>query len=147
MGTQNEVSDRIGRNVKLHDDRQHEQSAVALLHTTQSAISRSIAALEHAFGVRLLDRRIKVSNQRSMAWPCSMVGRRYSTICAKGKEHRVPGNPTDGEVRVGVPDLIVIGVLSAVINGLRCIYPGISIQVTPIIPNNGRTLMHQWPAR
>ena len=58
------VSDRIGRRIKLHD--LHVLMAVvqigsmtkaaSLLHTTQSAISRSIAVLEQTFGVRLLDR-------------------------------------------------------------------------------------------
>src|SRR5499433_331091 len=59
-----QVSDRVGRRVKLHD--LHVLMAVAQsgsmgkaarrLNTSQSAISRSIAELEHAFGVRLLDR-------------------------------------------------------------------------------------------
>src|SRR5262250_2813493 len=58
------VSDRIGRNIKLHDIHVlmavvqigSMSKAAAILHTTQSAISRSIAELEQAFGVRLLDR-------------------------------------------------------------------------------------------
>jgi DNA-binding transcriptional LysR family regulator len=59
-----QVSDRVGRRVKLHD--LHVLMAVAQsgsmgkaarrLNTSQSAISRSIAELEHAFGVRLFDR-------------------------------------------------------------------------------------------
>jgi DNA-binding transcriptional LysR family regulator len=58
------VSDRIGRRMKLHD--LHVLMAVVQaggmgkaarrLNTSQSAISRSIAELEHTFGVRLLDR-------------------------------------------------------------------------------------------
>src|SRR4051794_28255672 len=58
------VSDRIGPRIKLHD--LHVLMAVVqagsmgkaarLLNTSQSAISRSVAELEHAFGVRLLDR-------------------------------------------------------------------------------------------
>ena len=59
-----QVSDRIGRRMKLHDlhvlmtvvQAGSMNKAAALLHTTQPAISRSIAELEHAFGVRLLDR-------------------------------------------------------------------------------------------
>src|ERR1700755_623268 len=59
------LSDRIGRRMKLHD--LHVLLAVAqagsmskaakILNTTQPAVSRSIADLEHAIGVRLLDRR------------------------------------------------------------------------------------------
>ena len=65
-----QLSDRIGRRIKLHD--LHVLMAVAqagsmsraaqLLNTTQPAISRSIADLEHTLGVRLLDRRRTASN-------------------------------------------------------------------------------------
>src|SRR5438034_4848786 len=59
-----QVSDRIGRRMKLHDlhvlmaviQAGSMSKAAALLNTGQPAISRSIADLEHAFGVRLLDR-------------------------------------------------------------------------------------------
>jgi DNA-binding MarR family transcriptional regulator len=64
MGVRMQLSDRIGRRLKLHD--LHVLMTVAqagsmgkaaqLLNTTQPAISRSIAELEHALGVRLLDR-------------------------------------------------------------------------------------------
>src|SRR5258708_39530928 len=58
-----QLSDRIGRRMKLHD--LHVLMAVAqagsmsraaqILNTTQPAVSRSIADLEHTIGVRLLD--------------------------------------------------------------------------------------------
>jgi DNA-binding transcriptional LysR family regulator len=59
-----QFSDRIGRRVKLHDihvlmsvvQAGSMGKAAALLNTTQSAISRSIADLENSIGVRLLDR-------------------------------------------------------------------------------------------
>src|SRR5436190_7755014 len=59
-----EFSDRIGRRMKLHDihvliavvQAGSMGKAAALLNTTQSAISRSIADLEHTIGVRVLDR-------------------------------------------------------------------------------------------
>src|SRR5215831_7423524 len=59
-----QFSDRIGRRMKLHDihvlmavvQAGSMGKAAALLNTTQSAISRSIADLEHAIGARLLDR-------------------------------------------------------------------------------------------
>ena len=59
-----QLSDRVGRWMKLHD--LHVLMAVAqtgsmskaaqLLDTTQPAVSKSIADLERAVGVRLLDR-------------------------------------------------------------------------------------------
>ena len=59
-----QVSDRIGRQMKLHDlnvlmvvvQAGSMNKAAALLNTRQSAISRSIADLERAIGVQLLDR-------------------------------------------------------------------------------------------
>ena len=58
------TSDRIGRRMKLHDlhvlmsvvEAGSMGKAASLLNTTQSAMSRSITQLEHAIGVRLLDR-------------------------------------------------------------------------------------------
>src|SRR5258708_12455173 len=59
-----QLSDRIGCGMKLHDlhvlvavvQAGSMSKAAALLNTGQPAISRSIADLEHALGVRLLDR-------------------------------------------------------------------------------------------
>src|SRR5262245_3997946 len=59
-----QMSDRIGRRMKLHDlhvlmavvQAGSMTKAAKLLNTGQPAISRSIAALEHAMGVKLLDR-------------------------------------------------------------------------------------------
>jgi DNA-binding transcriptional LysR family regulator len=61
---QMQVSDRIGRRLKLHDlhvlmavvQAGSMSKAAEFLNTTQPAVSRSIADLEHAFGVRLLNR-------------------------------------------------------------------------------------------
>lgn len=58
-----QLSDRIGRRIKLHDlhvlmtvvQAGSMNKAASLLNTTQPAISRSIAELEHSLGVRLLD--------------------------------------------------------------------------------------------
>src|SRR5712692_6979146 len=59
-----QLSDRIGRRMKLHDlhvlmsvvQAGSMSKAAAVLNTTQSTISRSIADLEQTIGVRLLDR-------------------------------------------------------------------------------------------
>ena len=64
MGDAMQLSDRIGRRMKLQDlhvlmtvvQAGSMGKAAARLNTGQSAISRSIADLEHALGVRLLDR-------------------------------------------------------------------------------------------
>jgi DNA-binding transcriptional LysR family regulator len=58
------VSDRVGRRIKLHDlhvllavvEAGSMGKAARRLNTTQPAVSRSVAELEHTLGVRLLDR-------------------------------------------------------------------------------------------
>src|SRR3954471_11245442 len=64
MSVDMRLSDRIGRRMRLHDlhvlmavvQAGSMGKAAALLNTTQPAISKSIAELEHAIGVRLLAR-------------------------------------------------------------------------------------------
>src|SRR6266705_1171802 len=64
MGAAMQLSDRIGRRMKLHDlhvlmtvvQAGSMGKAAERLNTSQPNISRSIAELEHALGVRLLDR-------------------------------------------------------------------------------------------
>jgi DNA-binding transcriptional LysR family regulator len=64
MGAGMQLSDRIGGRIKLHDlhvlmavvQAGSMSKAAQVLNTTQPAISRSIADLEHTIGVRLLDR-------------------------------------------------------------------------------------------
>src|SRR6266403_2757725 len=64
MGAVMQLSDRIGNRMKLQDlhvlmtvvQAGSMGKAAQILNTTQPNISRSIAELEHALGVRLLDR-------------------------------------------------------------------------------------------
>src|SRR4051812_21576687 len=59
-----QLSDRIGRSMKLHDlhvlmavvQAGSMNKAAVLLNTTQPAVSKSIAELERSLGVRLFDR-------------------------------------------------------------------------------------------
>ena len=62
--TNMQMSDRVGCRMKLHDlhvlmavaQAGSMRKAAALLHTTQSAVSRSVADLEATIGAKLLDR-------------------------------------------------------------------------------------------
>src|SRR5262245_36142805 len=120
-------SDRIGRRMKLHDlhvlmavvQAGSMSRAAQLLNTTQPAISRSIADLEHAIGVRLLDR------GRHGAEPTE-YGRAlldggvamFDELRQAVKNIEFIANPTVGEVRIGAHDPIVVGVLPVVLDRL-----------------------------
>src|SRR5215467_15722848 len=115
-----QFSDRIGRRMKLHDlhvlmsvvQAGSMGKAASLLNTTQSAISRSIADLEHAIGVRLLDR------SRQGVEPTEYGRALLDGGAAMFDDLRQAVNsiefladPTVGEVRIGTHDPIMIGVL------------------------------------
>lgn len=98
--------------------------AAALLNTGQSAISRSIAELEHAVGVRLVDRS-----------PRGVEPTKYGRALLDGGEAVFDGlrqavrnieflaDPTAGEVRIGSTPLLAASFVSAVIDRLSRRYP------------------------
>jgi len=142
-----QLSDRIGRRMKLHDlhvlmavvQAGSMSKAAQVLNTTQPAISRSIADLEQTIGVRLLDR------GRYGAEPTE-----YGRVLLDGgiamfddlrqavKNIEFLADPTVGEVRVVATDPIIVGVLPAVLDRLRGTHPGISVHVTPIVTSAQR---------
>lgn len=137
-----QVSDRVGRRVKLHD--LHVLMAVAQsgsmgkaarrLNTSQSAVSRSIAELEHAFGVRLFDR----SRQGIEPTQCGRAllgcGAAVFDELRQGvKSIEFLTDPTVGEVRVAGNEHLIAGLIASVFGRLRGQYPGIAIDVTSVI--------------
>ena len=113
--------------------------AALLLHTTQSAISRSIAELEQTFGVRLLDRSRQgvepTEYGRALLDGGAAV---FDELRQAVKNVEFLADPTAGEVRVGAHEPFIVGLLPAVIDRLRQKYLGISVLVTPIVPNAQR---------
>src|SRR4029079_29325 len=129
-----QMSDRIGRPIKLQDlhvlmtvvQAGSMNKAAALLNTGQSAISRSIAELEHAIGVRLLDRN-----------PQGVEPTQYGRALLDGgaavfddlrqalKNIEFLADPTAGEVRIGSSALLAASFVSAVVERLSRRYPRI----------------------
>lgn len=127
-----QVSDRIGRRMKLHDlhvlmavvQAGSMNKAATLLNTGQSAISRSIADLEHAVGVRLVDRS-----------PQGIEPTKYGRALLDGgaavfddlrqavKTIEFLADPTAGEVAIGCTPLLAASFVSAVIDRLSRRYP------------------------
>jgi DNA-binding transcriptional LysR family regulator len=92
--------------------------------TSQPAISRSIAELEHALGVPLLDRGPRgiepttfgrVFMRRAIA--------ALDELKEGAKEVKLLGDPTAGELSIGASIVIASGFVGAVLNELACEYP------------------------
>jgi len=138
-----QLSDRIGRRMKLHDlhvfmavvQAGSMSKAAQFLNTTQPAISRSIADLEHTIGVRLLDRGRHGAEPTEYGRALLDGGAAmFDDLRQAVKSIEFLANPKVGEIRVGAPDPIMVGVLPAVLDRLRRKYPGISVIVTPMLP-------------
>lgn len=139
-----QVSDRIGRRMKLHD--LHVLMAVVQaggmgkaarrLNTSQSAISRSIAELEHAFGVRLLDRSRRGIEPTQYGRALLGCGAAVFDELRQGvKSIEFLTDPTAGEIRVGGNEYIIAGLIATVFGRLRRQYPGIAIDVSVGLPS------------
>ena len=129
-----QLSDRIGRRLKLYDlhvlmavvQAGSMKKAAALLNTGQSAISRSIAELERTIGVRLLDRN-----------PQGVEPTGYGRALLDGGAAAFDGlrqavenieflaDPAAGEVRIGSSALLAASFVSALVDRLSQRYPGI----------------------
>jgi len=131
-------ADRIGRRVKLRD--LHVLLAVAQwgsmakaarhLSTSQPVVSKTIAELEHALGVRLLDR-----NPQGIV--PTMYGRAlmsrslaiFDELREGIKEIEFLADPAAGELRVGSPETMNAGLLPAIAERLAVRHPRVVLHV------------------
>ena len=126
------LSDRIGRRMKLHDlhvlmavvEAGSMNKAAALLNTGQSAISRSIADLEHAVGVRLVDRTARGVEPTKFGGALLDGGAAvFDDLRQAVRTIEFLADPTAGEVRIGCTPLLAASFVSAVIDRLSRRYP------------------------
>ena len=129
---------RIGRRVRLHDLHvlfavvQHRSMAKAAgpLGLTQSAVSQSIAALEDALGVRLLERSRRGVAPTTYGSALLRRGRAAFDELREGvKEIEFLADPTLGEVRIGCLESIAAGVLASVIHRFSQLHPRVVLRV------------------
>jgi len=148
-----QLSDRIGRRLKLHDlhvlmavvQVGSMRKAAALLNTTQPAISRSIAELEHAFGVRLLDR--SAQGVAPTQYGRALLRRGvavFDELKQSGQDIEFLSNPEVGELRIGSGTAIAEGLVLAVIDRLSQQYPRVAYHV---VPGNLRVLIDELRER
>ena len=100
--------------------------AAALLNTTQPAISRSIAELEHTVGVRLLDR--NPQGVEPTAYGRALLdggAAAFDDLRQAVKNIEFLADPTAGEVRIGSTAFLAASFVSAVVDRLSRRYPRI----------------------
>jgi len=125
-------SDRAALRLKLHDlhvlltvvQAGSMSKAAALLNTTQPAVSRSIAILEHTIGVRLLERSSHGIEPTAYGRALLDGGvAAFDDLRQAVKNIEFLADPTAGEVRIGCTPLLAASFVSAVIDRFSRRYP------------------------
>jgi DNA-binding transcriptional LysR family regulator len=131
-------SNRIERRLKLHDVRVlmsvvqagSMHKAAERLATSQPAVSRAIGNLEHALGVRLLDR--SPSGIEPTQYGRAIIKRGvavFDELRQGVKDIEFLANPTAGELRIGCSEAMAAGPLLAVIDRLTRRHPRTAFDV------------------
>lgn len=138
MGVGMQWSDRIGRRMKLHDlhvlmtvvQAGSMGKAAERLNSSQPAISRSIAELEHTLGVRLLDRHrqgVEPTEYGRALLDCGVAV--FDDLRQGVKNIEFLADPAAGEVRIGCHHFLAASFVAAVIDRLCRRYPRIVFHV------------------
>lgn len=133
-----QLSDRIGRRMKLQDlhvlmavmQAGSMSKAAAILNTTQSAISRSIAELEQTIGVPLLDRGpqgVEPTEYGRALLECGVAV--FDDLRRGVKRIEFLADPTIGEMRIGCPPQLAASFVSSVVDRLSRRYPRIVFHI------------------
>src|SRR4029079_5255184 len=131
-------ADRIGRRLKLRD--LHVLSAVVQwgsmakaaqhLAVSQPVVSAAVSDLEHAIGVRLLDRSRRGGEPTIYGRALLKHGMVAFDALKQGvKEIEFLADPTAGELRIGCPEWISAGLLPVIIDRLLQKHPRIVFHV------------------
>src|SRR5262245_4681499 len=138
MGGIMQLSDRIGRRLKLQDlhilmtvvQAGSMGKAAERLNTVQPSISRSIAELESALGVRLLDRQrqgVEPTEYGRALLDCGVAV--FDELRQGVKNIEFLADPAAGEVRVGCNPFIAASFVSSIIDRVSKQYPRIRFHV------------------
>ena len=133
-------TDRIGRRLKLRD--LHILLAVAKsgsmgkaaadLAISQPSVSKAIAEVEHAIGLRLLDRGpqgIEPTIYGRALLKCGVAV--FDELRQGVKEVEFLTDPNAGEVRIGCTETMAAGFVSAIIDRLSRQYPRVTFHLIP----------------
>jgi DNA-binding transcriptional LysR family regulator len=148
-----QLSDRIGRRMKLQDlhilmtvvQAGSMGKAAERLNTLQPAISRSIADLEHAMGVRLLDRHRRGVEPTAYGRALlDSTAAAFDDLRQGVKNIEFLADPTAGEVRIGCSPLLTAHFVSRVVERLSRRYPRI---VCHVVTGQSNTLGRELDER
>jgi DNA-binding transcriptional LysR family regulator len=134
MGAIMQLSDRSGSRMKLQDlhvfmtvvQAGSMGKAAQILNTTQPNISRSIGELEHALGVRLLDRHrqgIEPTEYGRALLDCGVAV--FDDLRQGMRNIAFLADPTAGELRIGTTTFLAASFVSALVDRLSRRYPRI----------------------
>jgi DNA-binding transcriptional LysR family regulator len=137
IGSKMQLGERIGRRIKLQDlhilmmvvQAGSMRKAATLLNTSQPAISRSIAELEDAIGVRLLDRNPQGIEPTAYGRALLDGGATaFDELQQAVKNIEFLADPTAGDVRIGsiIP---LASFVAAVVDRLSRLYPRIVFHI------------------
>jgi DNA-binding transcriptional LysR family regulator len=133
-----ELSDRIGRRIKLQDihilmavvEAGSMGKAARYLNTSQPNISKSIADLEHALGVRLLERHRRGIEPTEYGRALLNGGAAvFDELRQAMKNIEFLANPEAGEIRIGCNPLLAASFISAVVDQLSGRHPRITFHL------------------
>src|SRR5262245_39645879 len=106
------------------------RKAASLLNTTQPAISRTIAELEHTIGVQLLDRTRQGVLPTIYAEALLKRGNAAFDELKQGiRDIEFLADPTIGEVRIACPEIVCAGLLPVLLDRLSRRHPRVSVHV------------------
>jgi DNA-binding transcriptional LysR family regulator len=129
---------RIGRRLKLHDlhvlltvaELGSMGKAAGHLAVSQPSVSKAIADIEHAVGVRLLDRTAKGVELTDYGRALLRRGMGAFDELRQGiREIETLADPSTGEVRVGCPEAIATGLMLNVIDRFSRRHPRVVVSV------------------
>jgi DNA-binding transcriptional LysR family regulator len=105
--------------------------AAERLAISQPSVSKAIADLEHAIGVRLLDR--TATGVAPTAFGLALLKRSmgaFDELRQGIKDLESLADPTVGEVRIGCPEAIASGLLVKVLDQFSSQYPRVKVRVS-----------------
>jgi DNA-binding transcriptional LysR family regulator len=133
-----EWQDRVGRRVKLRDlhillavaERGSMSKAASHLAISHPVISKTISDLERNLGVRLFDRNsqgVEVTTYGRALLKCGVVV--FDEMRQGLKQIEFLAHPDSGELCIGCPEIMTIGLLPVIAERFSRRYPGIRMQV------------------